>query len=206
MERAQADAAGRIASSEEPSPAEARNRQGRRLLIAEDDRTLREGLRLALEGDGYVVHAVSTGQEALDAIAGSRFDIVITDLHLTPVTGLDVVRAATRASSPAAVIVMTGDASLDNSLTAIRAGACDCLAKPFSASRLCSMLARVARLEALPAGTGATDTLVEEFERLYVHRLVQDAAGNLERAARMARVDRRTLDSLIEKHDVAPPP
>ena len=206
MGRKQANAAGAAGSSEESPAGPRASGRGRRLLIAEDDRTLREGLRLTLEGEGYEVHAVSSGHEALDAIGEAVFDVVITDLHLTPVTGLDVVRAATQAAPPAAVIVMTGDASLENGLMAIRAGATDCLAKPFSATRLRSMLARCERREATAEPARATETLVAEFERIYVSRLVQDAAGNLERAARMARVDRRTLDSRIEKHDLPPHP
>jgi DNA-binding NtrC family response regulator len=202
MERAQADVAAGIASSEEPSSVPRKPQPELRLLIAEDDRTLREGLRLALEGEGYHVRAVGSGLEAVEALRRSRFDIVITDLHLEPVTGLDVLEAATTADPPSPVIVMTGDASLENGLAVIRAGACDCLAKPFSAAQLRAMLVRAAGLAQRSAMR--RETLVAEFERVFVERLVHDAGGNLERAARMARVDRATLDQLIQKHHITP--
>ena len=200
MDRVRADVEDRIASSEErPGRAPAGGSQPR-LLIAEDDRTLREGLRLTLAGEGYRVSAVGSGQDALDALRESRFDIVITDLHLEPVSGMDVLGAARRSTPPAAVVVMTGDASLENSLAVIRAGACDCLAKPFSATRLRALLERAHRLSARAAEMDAGEVLVTDFERVYLHRLVQDAGGSLDRAARMARVDRDRLQRLIEKH------
>ena len=202
MEGVRPDVAGRIVSSEEPVPSARESRPGIRLLVVEDDRTLREGLRLTLEGEGYLVRAVATGQEALDAMSRSRFDIVMTDLHLQPVTGFDVLKAARAADPPSPVIVMTGDASLENGLAVVRAGACDCLAKPFSATRLRAMLMRAARL-AMPAVT-RPEMLLADFERVFVERVVEDAGGNLERASRLARVDRGTLDRLIEKYDIAP--
>ena len=202
MDRVQADVEGRISSSEEPS-ARAPGREALpRLLIVEDDRTLREGLRLTLAGEGNLVRAVGSGQEALDALRESRFDIVITDLHLSPVSGLDVLRAARLSAPPAAVIVMTGDASLDNSLAVIRAGACDCLAKPFSATRLRMLLERAYHLRSRATAANGVETLIADFECVYLHRLVQDAGGSLDRAARMACVDRERLQQLIEKHAV----
>lgn len=200
MERAQADVAAGIASSEERSSDPRESRPENRLLIAEDDRTLREGLRLALEGEGYHVRAVGSGVEAVEALRLARFDVVITDLHLEPVTGLQVLEAASTSDPPCPVIVMTGDASLENALSVIRAGACDCLAKPFSAAQLRAMLVRAAGLR--QRSSMRPETLVAEFERVFVERIVHDAGGNLERAARMARVDRATLDQLIRKHDV----
>lgn len=203
MDRVRADVAGRIASSEERPGRPPVGDAQPRLLIAEDDRTLREGLRLTLAGEGYRVSAVGSGQDALDALRESRFDIVITDLHLEPVTGMDVLGAARRSTPPAAVVVMTGDASLENSLAVIRAGACDCLAKPFSATRLRALLERARRLSGRAADM-AGEMLITDFERVYLHRLVQDAGGSLDRAARMARVDRDRLQRLIEKHAVMP--
>src|SRR5690349_8342626 len=65
-----------------------------RILIVEDDRTLREGLLITLRAEGYNVAAVTSGEEALESIKRSRYDIILTDLHLPRVTGLDVVRGA----------------------------------------------------------------------------------------------------------------
>ena len=192
-----------------------------RLLLVEDDRTLREGLRLTLGGDGYVVEAVSSGEEALRRLATERFDIVITDLHLSPVSGLDVLRAARRAVPPSIVVVMTGDASLERSRDMVRAGASDCLAKPFSVPSLRALLERATEAarrirfdgSAHAAALGGSPTenaplpppdgALTEFERAYLARLVRDTAGNLERAARIACIDRTTLVQLMEKHDIA---
>src|SRR5690348_12757540 len=53
-----------------------------RILIAEDDRTLREGLLITLRSEGYNVTAVTSGEEALETIRRSRYEIILTDLHL----------------------------------------------------------------------------------------------------------------------------
>src|SRR5688572_33334363 len=65
-----------------------------RIFIVEDDRTLREGLTITLQAEGYNVAVASTGDEALESLKRSHFDIFITDLYLPKVTGIDPVRAA----------------------------------------------------------------------------------------------------------------
>jgi DNA-binding NtrC family response regulator len=115
-----------------------------RLLIVEDERSLRDGLTITLRAEGYAVTAVSSGAHALEALKGSPFDIVLTDLHLTPVSGLEVVRAALRAHHDTIVVVITGNPSVTSSIDALRAGAWDYLPKPFSATHLQVLLGRAA--------------------------------------------------------------
>jgi DNA-binding NtrC family response regulator len=115
-----------------------------RLLVVEDERSLRDGLTITLQSEGYVVSAVSSGAQALEALTASRFDIVLTDLHLKPVTGIDVVRAALRARRDTIVVVITGNPSVTSSIEALRAGAWDYLPKPFSATHLQILLGRAA--------------------------------------------------------------
>ena len=113
-----------------------------RILIAEDDRTLREGLLLTLRDEGYNVTAVSSGEDALETIKNSRYDIILTDLHLPKVTGLDVVRGALQAHRDAIVVIITGNPSVTSSIEGLRAGAWDYLPKPFSATHLQILLGR----------------------------------------------------------------
>ncbi len=115
-----------------------------RLLIVEDERSLRDGLTVTLRSEGYVVTAVSSGAQALEALKGSTFDIVLTDLHLTPVSGIEVVRAALRAHRDTIVVVITGNPSVTSSIEVLRAGAWDYLPKPFSATHLQILLGRAA--------------------------------------------------------------
>ena len=113
-----------------------------RIFIVEDDRTLREGLTITLQAEGYNVTVATTGEEGVESLKRTRFDIVITDLHLPRVTGIDLVRAAHLAHPDTIVVVITGNPSVTSSIEALRAGAWDYLPKPFSATHLQILLGR----------------------------------------------------------------
>src|SRR4051794_15581995 len=83
-----------------------------RVLVVDDERSLREGCATFLEAEGYSVSLAGNGEEALGLLRGARFDIILTDLYLTPVTGMDVLKAALGAHSDTLVVVMTGNASV----------------------------------------------------------------------------------------------
>jgi DNA-binding NtrC family response regulator len=117
-----------------------------RILVAEDDRALREGLLVTLHVDGYDVTAVASGVEALAALKRTGFDIVLTDLHMTPVSGLDIVHAVAQSKRGTLVIIITGNPSLQGSLDALRAGAWDYLPKPFTATHLQLLLGRASHV------------------------------------------------------------
>ena len=137
----QGDAAGTLAAHD-PLSVPAEIKATIRLLIAEDERALRDGLATTLRSQGYTVTAVPSGVEALATLKRSRFDIVITDLFMTPVSGLEVLRAARQAKPDTIVIVITGNPTVTTSIEALRAGAWDYLPKPFSATHVQILLGR----------------------------------------------------------------
>jgi DNA-binding NtrC family response regulator len=96
--------------------------------------------------DGYEVTTADSGSEALEALKRRFFDIVITDLYLTPVSGMEVLRAAQAAKRDTIVIVITGHPSVTTSIEALRAGAWDYLPKPFSAIHLQILVGRAAHV------------------------------------------------------------
>lgn len=112
------------------------------LLLVDDDRTLREGCGSVLQHDGFQVTTTGRGDEAVDLLKRRRFDIVLVDLYLTPITGMDILRAALEAHKDTIVVVMTGNPSVSTSIEALRAGAWDYLPKPFSAQHLQILLGR----------------------------------------------------------------
>jgi len=115
-----------------------------RILIVDDDRTLREGCASVLQVDGYNVTVTGRADEAMDMVTRRRFDIILCDLYLTPVSGMEILRAALRAHRDTIVLMMTGDPSVTSSVEALRAGAWDYLAKPFAASHLLVLVGRAA--------------------------------------------------------------
>ncbi|MCC7054119.1 MAG: sigma-54-dependent Fis family transcriptional regulator [Gemmatimonadaceae bacterium] len=113
-----------------------------RLLIVDDDRTLREGCASILQGDGYNVTVTGRADEAMELVKRRRFDIVLCDLYLTPVSGMEILKAALEANKETIFVVMTGNPSVTSSIEALRAGAWDYLPKPFSASHLQILVGR----------------------------------------------------------------
>ncbi|MDX2184058.1 MAG: sigma-54 dependent transcriptional regulator [Gemmatimonadaceae bacterium] len=119
-------------------------RAGLRVLIIEDDRTLREGCRSVLAHDGYNVTATGNGDEAMKLVQSRKWDVVLCDLYMTPVTGMDILQAALAYHPDTLFVIMTGNPSVSSSLEALRAGAWDYIPKPFNASHLQIMLGRAA--------------------------------------------------------------
>jgi DNA-binding NtrC family response regulator len=115
-----------------------------RVLIIDDDRTLREGCASVLQVEGYTVNCCGRGDEAIEMVRRSRFDIVMLDLYMTPVPGIEILRAALEANAATLVIMMTGNPSVASNIEALRAGAWDYLPKPFSGSHLHLMFGRAA--------------------------------------------------------------
>jgi two-component system, NtrC family, response regulator AtoC len=102
-----------------------------RLLLIDDDPGSLSSLHEALSREGYEVTAQSSGEEALKLRDHTEFDVVVTDLRMPGVDGLQVVRAFKAAHPETVVIVMTGFASMETVVDAIAAGAYDYISKPF---------------------------------------------------------------------------
>ena len=113
-----------------------------RILIVDDEHTLRESCATVLRQEGYDVTVSGRGHEALELVKRRAFDIVLVDLYLTQVDGLALLRAALATNRDTIVIVMTGNPSVDSSVEALRQGAFDYLPKPFSATHLQVLIGR----------------------------------------------------------------
>jgi DNA-binding NtrC family response regulator len=113
-----------------------------RILVVDDEHTLRESCAAVLRHEGYDVTVCSRGQEALDLLKRRAFDIVLTDLYMSQVDGLALLRTALGTNHDSIVIVMTGNPSVESSVEALRQGAFDYLPKPFSASHLQVLIGR----------------------------------------------------------------
>src|SRR3989475_195251 len=104
-----------------------------RILVVDDEHTLRESCAAVLRHEGYDVTVCSRGQEALDLLKRRAFDLVLVDLYMSQVDGLSLLRTALGTNHDTMVIVMTGNPSVESSVEALRQGAFDYLPKPFSA-------------------------------------------------------------------------
>ena len=107
-----------------------------RILIIDDDRTLREGCASVLQVEGYNVTTCGRGDEALDMVRRAPYDIVMVDLYMTPVPGMEILKSVLTIRPGTIVLVMTGNPSVASSMEALRCGAWDYLPKPFSGTHL----------------------------------------------------------------------
>jgi DNA-binding NtrC family response regulator len=113
-----------------------------RVLVVDDERTLRESCASVLQMDGYNVTLVGRGEEALDTVKRRKFDIILIDLYMSQISGLEILQAALAAYRDTIAVVMTGNPSVTSSIEALRAGAWDYLPKPFSATHLQVLIGR----------------------------------------------------------------
>jgi DNA-binding NtrC family response regulator len=113
-----------------------------KLLIVEDDQSVRTTMVTCLELEGYAVEAVSSTREALDRLEKQSYPIVISDIYLDERTGLDVMRTARRANPDCLVILMTGRGSMETVMAATAGGAFEYLAKPFEMAQMVDTIRR----------------------------------------------------------------
>lgn len=127
--------------------------QRQAVLIVEDEGDIRELLSEYFRARNYDVVGAADGQSALLAIEreADRFSLVITDLHLPGADGLAVLKAARAANPSAYVVIVTGFASLDSAIQAVRLGAYDYLTKPFSLGQIDVVLQRIHDIQVLHA-------------------------------------------------------
>lgn len=133
-----------------------------RILIAEDDPILTDGLRCSLRQAGYAVDCVKTGLEADSAVAGGEFDLLILDLGLPKMGGLEVLRRMRARQSPLPVLILTALDGVNDRVRGLDLGADDYLAKPFALGEL---KARVRAL--MRRGRSGSSSLLRHGDLVY---------------------------------------
>ena len=114
-----------------------------RVLIAEDDAAQRVGLQQLLKSWGFVVEAASDGEDAVVKAASFRPTIVLSDLVMPKMGGLDLLAALRQDDSDLTVVLMTGQGTVETAVAAIKQGAYDYLAKPVDPQRLKILLDQI---------------------------------------------------------------
>ena len=107
-----------------------------RILIAEDDRNTREGLVELLSDEGYKVTGVSDGEQAYETTRKHHFDVLLTDMKMPRVNGLNLIKRVTGTSPETSIIMMTAFATVETAVKAMRDGAFSYLTKPLKVEEL----------------------------------------------------------------------
>lgn len=142
------------------------------ILVVEDDRELRDVVRRYLERAGYAVHTTGSGAEALSLLDTGGLDLVVLDLGLPDVDGLEVLAAA-RHGDEVPVVVLTARSQVEDRIDGLRRGADDYVTKPFSPTEL--VLRVQAVLHRTHAGGGVADVATYGGGRLRVDELRHEA-------------------------------
>ena len=112
------------------------------ILIVDDESGILDTLRILLRKEGYEVTTAQGGKAGLEQIRSGNHDIVLTDVRMPQVTGLDILQAAKEQDAMTPVILMTAQASLQTAIGAVNAGAFYYIQKPFSNDELVAILRR----------------------------------------------------------------
>src|ERR671939_287509 len=110
--------------------------QRARILIADDERSITEGLSAILQDEGYTVDVAQDGQKALDRLTSETYGVVLADLKMPKVDGLALLKELQSREITTECIIITGQATVDSAVQAMRQGAYDYIEKPLNAEKL----------------------------------------------------------------------
>jgi signal transduction histidine kinase/FixJ family two-component response regulator len=113
-----------------------------RLLIVDDEAALMRALCDALEYEGYLTQGFTSGREAIAALRGQPFDLLLTDLTMPEIDGIALLRACREIDRELACVVMTGQGTIATAVDALKTGALDYVLKPFKVNNILPVLAR----------------------------------------------------------------
>ena len=135
---------------------------GTKILIVDDELIMRESLAGWLERDGHYVEKVESGEKALERIKDTRFDIMLVDIKMEGISGLDVLKQVKKSETDTEVIMITAYGSISSAIEAMKNGAYDYLLKPFDPSELGLLIEKVIEYQA------------REMENLYLKEQHKD--------------------------------
>src|SRR5258708_8710263 len=155
-----------------------------RILVIDDDDGVRESMARMLRGAGFNVETAATGEEGVAAAKGNVFDVILSDMRMPGISGIEVLERLRRLRVDSAFIVMTGFGTVDTAVEAMKLGAVDFVQKPFfrdellmrvrSAADRRGLARQVDLLQRQIRASGPVDTLIGDSEPM---PRIQDLIG-----------------------------
>jgi len=174
-----------------------------KILIVDDQERLLRVLRLGLKEYPVDVKTVNNGEDALKALFDEAYDLVITDIRMPVMSGVELIYEIERYEMALPVIVMTAHADVDDAVKVFKHGAVDYIKKPFSVEELYSVIERV--LEKHGATKDVVDIAdlkeaVEDKEKEVIIKALQMCANNKAEVAKRLNISERNLWYKIKKY------
>ncbi len=113
-----------------------------KILVADDEKNIREGIATYLEDEGYFVFTASDGEEALETIENENIDVIISDLRMPQISGEKLLKIVKEKNLEIPFIILTAHGTVDSAVDAMREGAYDFLTKPLDLERLLLIIKR----------------------------------------------------------------
>ncbi len=169
-----------------------------RVLVVDDDRSVRDSLRRSLEFNGYAVSLASDGAEALASIAGHAPDALVIDVMMPRLDGIETTKALRSAGNDLPILVLTARDSVGERVEGLDAGADDYLTKPFALEELLARLRALLRRIAAPADGDGLEAEVLSFSDLSLNPATREVRRG-ERGIELTRTEFTLLEMFLRR-------
>lgn len=175
-----------------------------RILLVEDEKSIRICMGVFIGDEGHDLHMAESAPEALRLLQNNEFDIVITDICMSEMTGMQLLESIKRTSPNMQVILMTGDPTVHTAAVAVRAGASDYLVKPITRDDILKAISTALRIRGLENQREILEESNKEYSRnleLLVKERTQELNTALERLSRAMEGIILAMSTAVESRD-----
>jgi len=169
-------------------------------LVVDDDDVFRNRLCRALSQRNWEVIDAASGEQALTIARERSPDLVIVDLKMPGIGGLELVPELRSLDSSMAIIVLTGYGSIPTAISAMKRGADHYMSKPADADQVLTAFENLRAAPAEEPGIPATVPSLARVEWEHMQRVISDCGGNISQAARLLGIHRRSLQRKLSKY------
>ncbi len=159
------------------------------ILVVDDDAAVCEVIQSALDGSGYRVLVCCDPHEALEVLSREPIDLVLTDLQMGDVSGVDILRAARRYQSDTAVVLITGYPTVENAVQVLKEGAYDYITKPFQLDDLSKVVQHSLEKQRL------SREVISLRETVSLYKICQDMNSSLD----LTQLLQEILDTAVDE-------
>lgn len=184
--------------------------QQHKILVIDDEEVMRSMLKDVLTDEGYDVEVASNGFEGVGKIKSYTYDLIITDIIMPEIDGIEVLKRAKEISPNSDVLVMTGYASVETAVKSMRLGATDYIVKPFNIEQIQIVVSRTIEKRSLEKKAeegefyrelSQIDGLTEVYNHRFFHQLLEAEINRSKRYSRPVSILMLDVDNFKEYND-----